>query len=342
MTGSSGYRTVAAFLMAAAVGLVPGARADSGADAPVIALAKTADAASVNVGTQIGYQLRVTNRTTRPLASVVLADRLPRKDGVAWRLASPVAGCAVALGTLGCTFDRLAAGSAVSVHVISSTSAASCGTISNTAYASAQRAATVSAGPVSISINCPPTVAVPAAADPNPVSGSATTLSVLCTDDGGEAALTYTWSASGPAPVSFSANGTNAAKNTAASLSQPGNYRLTATCRDAGGLAATSGIDVVSTLANQGPVVSAGPDLVVSLPACATLNGSVTDDGLPSGGTLTFGWSKVSGPGTVTFSNPNAASTTGCFSDPGVYVLRLSADDGELGASDDVTVQVSP
>ena len=47
----------------------------------------------------------------------------------------------------------------------------------------------------------PPTVAQPAAANPNPVTGTTTNLSVLGADDGGEANLTYTWSASGPAAV---------------------------------------------------------------------------------------------------------------------------------------------
>src|SRR6266550_4208921 len=75
---------------------------------------------------------------------------------------------------------------------------------------------------------------------------------------------------------------------------------------------------------NQAPVVDAGADLSVTLPATATLNGTVTDDGLPSGSTLTIAWSKVSGPGTVTFSNANAASTTASFAVPGTYVLRLT------------------
>ena len=52
-------------------------------------------------------------------------------------------------------------------------------------------------------------------------------------------------------------------------------------------------------------------------------------------------WSKVSGPGTVTFASPNAATTTATFSAPGVYVLRLAAHDGVLSSSDDVGVTVS-
>src|SRR5205809_6925429 len=84
-------------------------------------------------------------------------------------------------------------------------------------------------------VNQPPTVAQPAAANPNPVAGTTTNLSVLGADDGGEANLTYTWTANGPAAVSFSANGTNAAKNSTATFSAAGSYTITATIKDANG-----------------------------------------------------------------------------------------------------------
>ena len=100
--------------------------------------------------------------------------------------------------------------------------------------------------------------------------------------------------------------------------------------------------DGVIPPANQAPEVSAGPDQAVTLPNAATLAAVVTDDGLPAGSTLTISWSAVSGPGTVTFGDASAASTTASFSAPGDYLLRLSATDGELPASDDVAVAVSP
>lgn len=52
---------------------------------------------------------------------------------------------------------------------------------------------------------------------------------------------------------------------------------------------------------NLAPVVNAGPDLGTVFPAPVALNGSVTDDGLPTCVALTNEWTKVSGPGTVTF-----------------------------------------
>jgi len=69
------------------------------------------------------------------------------------------------------------------------------------------------------------------------------------------------------------------------------------------------------------------------------LDGTVTDEGLPiPPGVVTSTWSTVSGPGTVAFGDASAVDTTAAFSDPGTYVLRLSADDGELTSTDDVTI----
>jgi hypothetical protein len=56
---------------------------------------------------------------------------------------------------------------------------------------------------------------------------------------------------------------------------------------------------------------------------------------------VTTTWSEVSGPGTVSFADPSAVSTTASFSEAGTYVLRLSADDSALTSSDELTVSVT-
>ncbi len=95
------------------------------------------------------------------------------------------------------------------------------------------------------------------------------------------------------------------------------------------------------TIQNQAPSVNAGPAQTITLPNTATLKGTVTDDGLPNPpGVVTTLWSKVSGPGTVTFGNPNAVDTTADFSSAGTYVLRLTATDGALSMSSDLTITV--
>ena len=88
--------------------------------------------------------------------------------------------------------------------------------------------------------------------------------------------------------------------------------------------------------------MNAGTDQAVTCPRpCPPrpgLDGTVTDDGLPNPpGATTPTWSKVSGPGTVTFGNPNAVDTTATFSAAGTYVLRLSVTDSALTATDEVT-----
>jgi hypothetical protein len=90
---------------------------------------------------------------------------------------------------------------------------------------------------------------------------------------------------------------------------------------------------------NQPPSVSAGPDQTITLPSVANLNGTVSDDGQP--GPLTTTWSKLSGPGTVTFGNASAVDTTASFSATGSYTLRLSANDGAVSVFDDVVVTVN-
>ncbi len=94
---------------------------------------------------------------------------------------------------------------------------------------------------------------------------------------------------------------------------------------------------------NQPPLASAGTDQTVTLPGSASLDGNVSDDGLPNPpGATTVTWSKVSGFGDVSFGNPGAVDTTASFSAAGTYVLRLTASDGQATGTDEVTVTVRP
>jgi hypothetical protein len=154
--------------------------------------------------------------------------------------------------------------------------------------------------------------------------------------------LTNTWSkVSGPGTVNFSTT----LEGTTASFSTAGTYVLRLTAFD-GALTTTDDVTVIVNPAvpvNQAPTVNAGNDQTVTLPVSATLNGTANDDGLPAPpATLTTTWSRVSGPGTVTFGNANALSTSASFSVAGTYVLRLTAFDGALTTTDDVTVTVNP
>jgi hypothetical protein len=93
-----------------------------------------------------------------------------------------------------------------------------------------------------------PSVATPAAATPNPATADQFALSVLGSDDHGESNLTYTWAATatpaGAKTPTFAANGTNAAKNTTATVFAPGTYQFTVTITDSSGLLTTSAVSV--------------------------------------------------------------------------------------------------
>ncbi len=69
-----------------------------------------------------------------------------------------------------------------------------------------------------------------------------------------------------------------------------------------------------------------------------TLDGTVTDADLQTPTTV---WTKVSGPGTVTFTDPTAVDTTATFSQAGIYVLRLTADDGIDQVFDEITITIT-
>ncbi|MCK5174307.1 MAG: hypothetical protein KAR47_13015, partial [Planctomycetes bacterium] len=87
---------------------------------------------------------------------------------------------------------------------------------------------------------------------------------------------------------------------------------------------------------NFPPAVDIGPDRNVMSTVPALLDATVTDDDLPLPAGVTTGWSKVYGPGTVTFADPNSIDTTATFSEPGKYTLRLDAHDGGAPYFDDV------
>lgn len=112
---------------------------------------------------------------------------------------------------------------------------------------------------------------------------------------------------------------------------------------------ATIALSTITLFVNKGvatnrpPSVDAGQDQVITLPVdTVTLDGAVRDDSLPDdAGAVKVKWTKQQGTGDVTFHNATAASTTATFSRAGAYVLRLTADDGELTSYDEVTITVT-
>ena len=155
--------------------------------------------------------------------------------------------------------------------------------------------------------------------------------------DGGT--LTTTWSvSSNTGTVVF---GNPSSPSTTATFSAAGVYVLRLTASNNQQTAFSETTVTVLRPVNKAPLVSAGPNQTIQLPLNAvTLNGSVTDDGLPVGAVLSRQWSKVGGPGTVTFTSPTQAITQATFDSPGNYTLQLTASDTEFSASAQVTITV--
>ncbi len=132
--------------------------------------------------------------------------------------------------------------------------------------------------------------------------------------------VTVVWSkTSGPGTVSF---GSPTSVTTTVSFSCPGIYVLRLTATDA----QNTNFSECQVVAKTRPVANAGPAKTCVFPGVLTLNGTASDDGVGGGITNTT-WTVFSGPGTVTFGNANALSTTATFSAIGTYELGLTVTD---------------
>ncbi len=187
-------------------------------------------------------------------------------------------------------------------------------------------------------INLAPTVATAAAVNASPVTGTNANLSVLGADDNGEANLTYSWNVvakpAGASDPTFSANNSNAAKNTTATFSQAGTYQFVVTITDAGNLNTSSSVNVTvnQTLSNVNvlPVTSTiGVTSTLQLSATSTdqFNNPVTSG---------FNWTILEGVlgGSVNSSGLyTAPAVTGTF-----HVVATSNVDATKNGSSAITV----
>ncbi|OAI48663.1 hypothetical protein AYO44_06785 [Planctomycetaceae bacterium SCGC AG-212-F19] len=238
---------------------------------------------------------------------------LTTQPAFTWSLASGSVG---SISTAGLYTAGAAAGSAT----VRATSGAITGTAAITVTAS----------------NTAPTVATAASASPSPVTAKTTNLSVLGADNGGEAALTYTWATTGtpPAAVTFSANGTNAAKNTTATFTKAGAYSFQVTIRDAGGLTATSSVNVTVTQTLASITVAPAS---VSLANSATQQFTATAlDQFGNSMSPTIVWSLGTG-------GVGAISSSGLYTAPasGTGSATVQATSGSVTGTGSVTVTSS-
>lgn len=120
-----------------------------------------------------------------------------------------------------------------------------------------------------------------------PTAPATVRLSVLGGSPAGEAALTYSWFTLGtpPAPMMFSATGTNAAKSSVATFTANGTYQLAVVITDAQGAALVAPVTVVISDAADTVITVPTGDLA-TLPVSAGGSGRLIKRG---GGTLAIG-----------------------------------------------------
>lgn len=108
------------------------------------------------------------------------------------------------------------------------------------------------------------------------VTGTTTAIAVSASDDGDPSLLTYTWSASGPSEVLFSANGSTAARSSVATFRAAGAYTLGMLVRDAGGLVASTS-QAVTVQAVASAIIITPPTAQVRTAASLGFSASVRD-----------------------------------------------------------------
>src|SRR6185503_15290785 len=124
---------------------------------PDIKVEKTADAATVSAGDQIGFTVTLSNIGTGNAAGVTFTDALPA--GLTWTESPDSANFSISGNNLVFAPTTIAAGGNSTVHVVATTSSANCGPVSNTASASAtnEKASdnTNNSATASVTVQCP-------------------------------------------------------------------------------------------------------------------------------------------------------------------------------------------
>jgi len=185
--------------------------------------------------------------------------------------------------------------------------------------------------------NEPPHILTPAAASPQMVTGTTTALSVLGGDDMDESTLTYTWSTTGsvPAAVSFSANGTNSAKNSTATFTRAGQYTVRVIVRDQGNKTDSSFVTV--TVNQTATSMTVSPESTpVDINTTRQFTASVLDQfGVALSTQPSVSWT-VNGGGTI--------SSSGLFTAGGSAggPFAVTATAGNVNATATVTVTEPP
>ena len=226
---------------------------------PTLTITKTADATTVNAGSQIGFTITVTNSGPGTASNVAVTDTLPTGGGISWSESPDNASCSITAGVLNCSFASIAAnGGTASVHVVSPTTGASCGTYNNrAAFSSADGSGGAAA---SVTVNCQPDVTVTKSGNGPLNAGATATFSITVTAGGTGSSSNVTLSDTLPSGT-WTFGGANAAQCSIASgvLSCSFGTMASGTSKAVTLSRATIGSDCPS-ITNPGATVSATGD----------------------------------------------------------------------------------
>ncbi len=163
-------------------------------------------------------------------------------------------------------------------------------------------------------------------------------------DDPDGSITAYSWTlVSGPGSVTI--NNSNSANASVAGLIS-GTYTIQLKVTDNNGASATDQMTITvkpnSGLPNQTPIANAGSDQTITAPTnSVNLDGSGSND--PDGSIVSYSWTLVSGPGSVTINNSNSANASVLGLIPGSYTIQLKVTDNNgASAMDQMTITVKP
>lgn len=159
----------------------------------------------------------------------------------------------------------------------------------------------------------------------------------LSSDPGG-AISTYLWTQVGGPTVTITAPTNVSTYINDVTVATNYIFRLTVT--DDAGLTNSDDIQItVLPAANGNPVANAGPNQTIQLPTSSvTLNSSGSTDDVAITSRL---WTKASGPASFTIVSPTSTSTNVTGLVAGVYVFRITVNDGDGNSDfDEVTITV--
>ncbi|TMC98649.1 MAG: DUF11 domain-containing protein, partial [Chloroflexi bacterium] len=127
---------------------------------PNLSITKTANPVGpVSAGDSIGFDITVSNAGPGTAHAVTVSDTLPAGLDLDWSINPSVTGCSIAgsvgAQTLTCSLGDMGAQTSQVIHVTSSTSAADCATVSNSATVVASNEALVSSPVASVVVQCP-------------------------------------------------------------------------------------------------------------------------------------------------------------------------------------------